>query len=128
MQIQMMKLSEIHPYEKNPRFNDGAVEAVANSIKEFGFQQPIVVDKDLVVVVGHTRLKAAEQLGLTEVPVVIAENLTPEQVQAYRIADNRPARSRSGTTTFCRSNCAICRKRILTCRSSALTPTSLTVC
>ena len=72
MQIQMMKLSEIHPYEKNPRFNDGAVEAVANSIKEFGFQQPIVVDKDLVVVVGHTRLKAAEQLGLTEVPVVIS--------------------------------------------------------
>ena len=60
MQIQMMKLSELHPYEKNPRFNDGAVEAV-------------VVDKDFVVVVGHTRLKAAEQLGLTEVPVVIAE-------------------------------------------------------
>ena len=89
MQIQMMKLSEIHPYEKNPRFNDSAVEAVANSIKEFGFQQPIVVDKDLVVVVGHTRLKAAEQLGLSEVPVVIAENLTPEQVQAYRIADNK---------------------------------------
>ena len=89
MQIQMMKLSEIHPYEKNPRFNDSAVEAVANSIKEFGFQQPIVVDKDFVVVVGHTRLKAAEQLGLTEVPVVIAENLTPEQVQAYRIADNK---------------------------------------
>ena len=75
MQIINMKLSEIHPYEKNPRFNDGAVEAVANSIKEFGFQQPIVVDKDLVVVVGHTRLKAAEQLGLTEVPMVIAENL-----------------------------------------------------
>ena len=65
------------------------MEAVANSIKEFGFQQPIVVDKDLVVIVGHTRLKAAEQLGLTEVPVVIAENLTPEQVQAYRIADNK---------------------------------------
>ena len=89
MQIINMKLSEIHPYEKNPRFNDGAVEAVANSIKEFGFQQPIVVDKDHIVVVGHTRLKAAEQLGLTEVPVVIAENLTPEQVQAYRIADNK---------------------------------------
>ena len=89
MQIINMKLSELHPYEKNPRFNDGAVEAVANSIKEFGFQQPIVVDKDHIVVVGHTRLKAAEQLGLTEVPVVIAENLTPEQVQAYRIADNK---------------------------------------
>ena len=89
MQIINMKLSEIHPYEKNPRFNDGAVEAVANSIKEFGFQQPIVVDKNFVVVVGHTRPKAAEQLGLSEVPVVIAENLTPEQVQAYRIADNK---------------------------------------
>ena len=89
MQIQMMKLSEIHPYEKNPRFNDSAVEAVANSIKEFGFQQPIVVDKDFVVIVGHTRLKAAEELGLSEVPVVIAEKLTPEQVQAYRIADNK---------------------------------------
>ena len=75
MQIINMKLSEIHPYEKNPRFNDGAVEAVANSIKEVGFQQPIVVDKDFVVVVGHTRLKAVEQLGLTEVPMVIAENL-----------------------------------------------------
>ena len=60
MQIKMMPITEIHPYEKNPRFNDGAL-------------QPIVVDKDFVVVVGHTRLKAAEQLGLTEVPVVIAE-------------------------------------------------------
>ena len=89
MQIINMKFSEIPPYEKNPRYNDDAVETVANSIKEFGFQQPIVVDKDFVVVVGHTRLKAAEQLGLTEVPVVIAENLTPEQVQAYRIADNK---------------------------------------
>lgn len=89
MQIQMMKLSDIHPYERNPRLNDGAVEAVANSIREFGFQQPIVVDRNLVVVVGHTRLKAAERLGLPEVPVVIAENLTPEQVQAYRIADNK---------------------------------------
>ena len=61
MQIQMMKLSVLHPHEKKPRFNDGAVETVANAIKEFGFQQPIVVDKDLVVVVGHTRLKAAAE-------------------------------------------------------------------
>ena len=76
-------------YEKNPRHNDEAVEAVARSIKEFGWQQPIVVDKDMVVIVGHTRLKAAEQLGLTEVPVVVADHLTPEQVQAYRIADNK---------------------------------------
>ncbi len=89
MQIQTKPITDIHPYEKNPRFNDNAVEAVAKSIKEFGFQQPIVVDKDFVIIVGHTRLKAAERLGLTEVPVVVADNLTPEQVQAYRIADNK---------------------------------------
>ncbi len=89
MQIINMKLSEIHPYEKNPRFNDDAVEAVANSIKEFGFRSPIVVDKDHVIICGHTRFKAAQSLGLEEVPVVIAADLTPEQVQAYRIADNK---------------------------------------
>ncbi len=89
MQIQLMKITDIHPYDKNPRYNDEAVGAVAASIKEFGFQQPIVVDKDHVIIVGHTRVKAAEQLGLTEVPVVVADNLTPEQVQAYRIADNK---------------------------------------
>ena len=89
MQIVNMKLSDIHPYEKNPRFNENAVEAVANSIKEFGFRQPIVVDKDHVIIVGHTRLLAAEHLGLDEVPVHIADNLTPEQIQAYRIADNK---------------------------------------
>ena len=89
MNIVNMKITDIHPYEKNPRINDAAVEAVARSIKEFGWQQPIVVDKDMVVIVGHTRLKAAEQLGLTEVPVVVADHLTPEQVQAYRIADNK---------------------------------------
>ena len=89
MNIVNMKITDIRPYEKNPRHNEGAVEAVARSIKEFGWQQPIVVDKDMVVIVGHTRLKAAEQLGLTEVPVVVADHLTPEQVQAYRIADNK---------------------------------------
>ncbi len=89
MQITNMNLSDIHPYERNPRFNDDAVEAVANSIKEFGFNSPIVVDKNHVIVAGHTRMKAAEKLGLTEVPVVVAADLTPEQVQAYRIADNK---------------------------------------
>ena len=84
-----MKIADIIPYDKNPRLNDGAVEAVANSIKEFGWRAPIVVDKDMVIICGHTRLKAAIQLGLEEVPVHIADNLTPEQVQAYRIADNR---------------------------------------
>ena len=89
MQIINMKVSEIHPYEKNPRFNDGAVDAVAASIKEFGFKNPIIVDKDNVIIAGHTRMLAAKKLGLTEVPVVVASDLTPEQVQAFRIADNK---------------------------------------
>ena len=89
MQIQNVPITSVKPYEKNPRFNDDAVDAVARSIKEFGWQQPIVVDRDMVIIVGHTRLKAAENLGLTEVPVIIADNLTPEQVKAYRIADNK---------------------------------------
>ena len=89
MQITNMKISDIHPYEKNPRFNEDAIEAVANSIKEFGFRSPIVVDKDHIIICGHTRYSAAKKLGLEEVPVHIADNLTPEQVQAYRIADNK---------------------------------------
>ncbi len=89
MKIVEMKITEIKPYEKNPRFNENAIEAVANSIKEFGFRSPIVVDKDFVIICGHTRLCAAKQLGLDVVPVHVAENLTPEQVQAYRIADNK---------------------------------------
>jgi len=89
LEITNMKVSEIHPYEKNPRFNDAAVDAVAKSIQEFGWRSPIVVDRDKVIVCGHTRLKAAIKLGLTEVPVHIAADLTPEQIQAYRIADNK---------------------------------------
>lgn len=84
-----LAVSQIIPYEKNPRFNDGAVDAVAKSIQEFGFQQPLVVDKDYVVIVGHTRLKAAKRLGLETVPCVIADNLSEEQVKAYRLADNK---------------------------------------
>ena len=89
MQIQNVPITSVKPYEKNQRFNDDAVDAVAKSIKEFGWQQPIVTDKDMTVICGHTRLKAAERLGLTEVPVIVADNLTPEQVKAYRIADNK---------------------------------------
>jgi len=77
------------PYPGNPRRNDAAVEAVARSIREFGFRQPIVVDGSDVVVCGHTRLKAALELGLESVPVHVATDLTPEQVRAYRLADNR---------------------------------------
>lgn len=89
MQIINMKVSEVHPYEKNPRFNEGAVDAVAASIKEFGFKNPLIVDKDNVIIAGHTRMLAAKKLGLEEVPVVVASDLTPEQVQAFRIADNK---------------------------------------
>lgn len=89
MEIIIKGLDEIRPYENNPRVNDGAVGAVAESIREFGFQQPIVVDRDGVIIAGHTRYKAAQKLGLTEVPVVVADNLTDEQVRAYRLADNK---------------------------------------
>lgn len=91
MQITNMKIEDVHPYEKNPRFNDDAVDAVAKSIAEFGWRNPIVVDKDHVVVCGHTRLKAAQRMGLAEVPVHVAADLTSEQIQAYRIADNKTA-------------------------------------
>lgn len=89
MQVQSIKISEVKPYDKNPRKNDDGVEAVANSIKEFGWQQPIVVDKDNVIIVGHTRYKAAKKLKMDKVPVVVASNLSDEQVRAYRLADNK---------------------------------------
>lgn len=89
MQVQSMKISEVKPYDKNPRKNDQGVDAVAKSIKEFNWQQPIVVDKDNVIIVGHTRYKAAKKLGMDKVPVVVADNLSPEQVKAYRLADNK---------------------------------------
>jgi DNA modification methylase len=88
MQIDLWPLEQVKPYERNPRLNDEAVAAVAASIKEFGFRQPIVVDLDGVIVVGHTRWKAAQKLGLKEVPVHVAKDLSPEQAKAYRLADN----------------------------------------
>lgn len=91
MKVITKPIDEITPYADNPRNNDEAVGAVANSIKEFGWQQPIVVDKDMIIIAGHTRYKAAKKLGVAEVPVVIADKLTPEQVKAYRLADNRSA-------------------------------------
>lgn len=87
--ITLMALTDITPYENNPRNNEEAVEKVANSIKEFGFNQPIVVDKDNVIIVGHTRYLAAHELGLTEAPVIVAGNLSDEQARAYRLADNK---------------------------------------
>ncbi len=89
MQIVDKDIKDLIPYVKNPRKNDGAVEAVANSIKEFGFKVPIVIDSKNNVVCGHTRLKAAKKLKLDSVPCVIADDLTPEQVKAFRLADNK---------------------------------------
>ena len=87
--IEIRTIDSIHPYERNPRLNDKAVDAVAASLKEFGFRQPIVIDSDSVIIAGHTRWKAAQKLGLGKVPVHVATDLTPEQVRAYRIADNK---------------------------------------
>jgi ParB-like nuclease domain len=91
MKIISRRLDSIVPYDRNPRQNDAAVAAVAASIKEFGFRQPIVVDEQDVIVVGHARYLAAIHLGLTTVPVHVAKDLSPEQVRAYRLADNKTA-------------------------------------
>ena len=89
MEIQEFGIDEIKPYEKNPRKNEDSVKFVANSIKEFGFKVPIVIDSDNVIVAGHTRWKAAKQLGLEKVPCIKADDLTPTQIKAFRLADNK---------------------------------------
>lgn len=91
MEIREMEIGALKPYANNPRNNDKAVEAVAESIREFGFKVPIVIDKDGTIVAGHTRYKAAQRLGLGSVPCIVADDLTPEQVKAFRLADNRTA-------------------------------------
>ena len=89
MQITELPIKDLKPYANNPRKNDPAVQAVANSIKEFGFKVPIVIDKNNEIVCGHTRYKAAKKLKLKTVPCVIADDLTEEQIKAYRLADNK---------------------------------------
>lgn len=91
MNIVLKKLNEIKPYEKNPRRNDQAVDAVAESIKYFGFKVPIVIDKNGTIVTGHTRYRSAKKLGLTEVPCIVADDLNEAQIKAYRLADNKVA-------------------------------------
>lgn len=91
MEIKSVKIKELKPYEKNPRRNDEAVKFVASSIKEFGFKVPIIVDKDMIIIAGHTQYKAAKRLKLKEVPVIMADDLTDEQVKAFRLADNKVA-------------------------------------
>lgn len=90
MKVENWKIERVKPYEKNPRKNDQAVDAVAESLEKFGFRQPLVVDKDGVLIVGHTRLKAAIKLGLKEVPVHVAD-LDDVSAKAYRLADNQTA-------------------------------------
>lgn len=89
MQIKELAITELHEYENNPRNNDGAVDAVAASIEEFGFKVPIIIDSENIIVAGHTRLKAAKKLGLDTVPCIVADDLTPEQIKAFRLADNK---------------------------------------
>lgn len=89
MNIVNMPIGSIRPYGNNPRKNDAAVPYVAESIREFGFRVPLLIDRDGVIVAGHTRYKAAKQLGLTELPCIVADELTPAQIRAFRIADNK---------------------------------------
>lgn len=89
MKIVDIELVKLIDYENNPRKNEKAVDAVAESIKQFGFKVPIIVDKDYVIVAGHTRKKAAEKLGLKTAPCIIADDLTPEQIKAFRLVDNK---------------------------------------
>ena len=89
MNIQNISLSDIHPYARNPRKNDEAVKNVAASIREFGFLVPLVIDRNHEIVAGHTRYKAAKSLGMKEVPCVIADELTEDQIKAFRLADNK---------------------------------------
>ena len=89
MNIQTLPLKDIHPYARNPRKNDEAVKGVAASIREFGFLVPLVIDRNHEIVCGHTRYKAAQSLGIKEVPCVIADELTEDQIRAFRLADNK---------------------------------------
>lgn len=89
LEIKYVNIEDIKPYENNPRFNDNAVEYVKNSIKEFGFKVPMILDKDNKIVCGHTRYKSALELGIKEIPVIYADDLTEEQIKAFRIADNK---------------------------------------
>lgn len=89
LRIEYLKPEELTPYENNPRMNDNAVDKVAESIKQYGFKVPLVIDRNKTVICGHTRLKAAIKLGLDKIPCIMADDLTEEQAKAFRIADNK---------------------------------------
>lgn len=106
MQIVQKRVDELIPYAMNPRCNDESVDAVASSISEFGFNVPLVIDKNNVLITGHTRLKAAKKLGLDTVPCIMADTLTPAQVKAYRLADNKVSELSSWNTELLESELA----------------------
>lgn len=89
LKIEYVDIDSIKPYENNPRHNEEAIPYVMNSIKEFGFKNPIIIDKNNVIIAGHTRLESAKRLGIKEVPIIHADDLTEEQVKAFRLADNK---------------------------------------
>ena len=89
IQIVEKNVNELIPYENNPRKNNNAVPYVVNSIKEFGFKVPVIIDSNNVIIAGHTRLKAAKEIGLDTVPAIIADDLTPEQINAFRLIENK---------------------------------------
>lgn len=91
IEIKYIPIDDIKPYKNNPRLNEEAIPYVMNSIKEFGFKNPIILDKNNVIVAGHTRLESAKRLDMEEVPVIYADDLTEEQIKAFRLADNKVA-------------------------------------
>lgn len=91
IEIKYIPINDIKPYKNNPRLNEEAIPYVMNSIKEFGFKNPIILDKNNVIVAGHTRLESAKRLDMKEVPVIYADDLTEEQIKAFRLADNKVA-------------------------------------
>lgn len=102
LKVRSVDISAIRPYEHNPKIHsDQQIGAVAESIREFGWMQPLVIDRDNNLVVGHCRLEAAKRLGHTTAPAVVAEDLTPEQIRAYRVADNKLAEMAKWISSYC---------------------------
>ena len=91
LKIEYVDINNIKPYKKNPRKNEDAIPYVMESIKQFGFKNPVILDKDNVIVAGHTRIESAKRLGITEIPCIYADDLTDEQIKAFRLADNKVA-------------------------------------
>ena len=91
LKIEYVDINSIKPYKKNPRKNEEAIPYVMESIKQFGFKNPVILDKDNIIVAGHTRIESAKRLGITEIPCIYADDLTDEQIKAFRLADNKVA-------------------------------------